>query len=143
MLDHSGDRYNLNRFIEAQDPIYHQVCLELEQGFKMSHWMWFIFPQMEGLSLSATSRKFSISSVKEASAYLRHPILGSRLEECTRLVTNVSGRTIKQILGPIDSIKLRSSMTLFIHATTENQLFEDALLKYYSGQYDPLTLAKL
>ena len=134
---------DLIRYIDAQAPVFPSVLKELRKGRKASHWMWFIFPQMEGLSLSATSRKFSISSLKEASAYLSHPILGIRLEECTRLVTAVSGRTIKQILGPIDSIKFRSSMTLFIHATTENQLFEDALLKYYSGQYDPLTLAKL
>ena len=123
--------------------MYEQVCSELEQGFKMSHWMWFIFPQLEGLSLSATSKKFAISCLDEAVAYLNHPVLSTRLFDCTDLVTNVAGRTIQRILGPIDSMKFQSSMTLFTHATTENELFEDALLKYYSGQYDPLTLNKL
>ena len=138
-----GDPYDLHRFVEAQDPVYEQVCSELEQGFKMSHWMWFIFPQLEGLSLSATSKKFAISCLDEAVAYLNHPVLSTRLLDCTDLVTSVSGRTIQRILGPIDSMKFQSSMTLFTHATTENELFEDALLKYYSGQYDPLTLNKL
>ena len=143
MNQYPDDPYHLERFVEAQDPVYDQVCSELGQGLKMTHWIWFIFPQIQGLSLSATSRKFSISSLKEATAYLRHPILGPRLLQCTELVTQTTGRTIKQILGPTDSLKFRSSMTLFAHATTENQVFEDTLQKYYAGRYDPLTLAQL
>ena len=143
MNNYSEDPHNLSRFVKAQDPVYDQVCLELTQGFKMTHWIWFIFPQISGLSLSETSRKFSISSLKEAVAYMNHPILGPRLIECTALLTDVSSRTIKQILGLTASMKFRSSMTLFTHATPENQLFETALLKYFSGQYDQLTIAKL
>ena len=143
MNSYLEDTYNLARFTEAQDPVYKQVCREFQQGFKMTHWMWFIFPQISGLSLSETSRKFSISSLKEAVAYMNHPILGPRLIECTALLTDVSSRTIKQILGLTASMKFRSSMTLFTHATPENHLFEAGLRKYFSGQYDPLTITKL
>ena len=108
-----------------------------------SHWMWFIFPQIEGLSSSAMSRRFSISSLEEADAYLNHSVLGPRLIQCTELVINTSGRTLKQILGPTDSMKFRSCMTLFAPATTSNEVFEDALQKYFGGQYDQLTLDRL
>ena len=143
MNNYSDDPYNLSRFTNAQDPIYDQVRSELSQGFKMSHWMWFIFPQVAGLSLSPTSRRFSISSLDEAIAYMNHPVLGPRLLECTNLVTNVSGKTIKQILGFTDSTKFRSSMTLFTYAATDNTLFKSALQKYFSGQYDQLTIDRL
>jgi len=109
----------------------------------MTHWIWFIFPQVEGLSSSTMSRKFAISSLEEASAYLDHPVLGARLKQCTELVINISGRTLKQILGPTDNLKFRSSMTLFAHAATENEVFETALTKYFSGGYDQLTLDRL
>ena len=105
--------------------------------------MWFVFPQLEGLSLSATSRKFAISSLEEAIAYLEHPLLGPRLRKCTELVNSTSGKTINQILGPTDSLKFRSSMTLFAHATKENSVFESALQKFFDGQYDRLTLERL
>ena len=143
MNDPSVDPYVLRRFLEAQDPVYDQVCSELLQGLKMTHWIWFIFPQIEGLSLSATSREFSISSLEEASAYLQHPILGPRLLHCTELVTQVSDRTIKQILGFTDGPKFWSSMTLFAQARTENQMFEKARQKYFTGGYDSFTLTRL
>ena len=133
----------LQKFIDAQDSVLERVVKELVEGKKMSHWMWFIFPQITGLSSSPTSRKFSISSLDEATAYLSHLILGPRLIECTNLVNNVTGKTINEILGSIDSLKFRSSMTLFSHATIENQLFKEALQKYFSGQYDQLTLDRL
>ena len=131
------------RFVGAQGLVYDQVCSELRQGLKMTHWIWFIFPQISGFSSSATSRKFAISSLEEAGAYLDHPILGPRLRQCTKLVTQTSNRTIKQILGFTDSLKFRSSMTLFAHATTQNQVFEGALRKYHEGGYDEWTLERL
>ena len=143
MNDRPDDYYDLYRFVEVQDPIYDQSCSELRQGLKLTHWMWFVFPQLEGLSLSATSRKFAISSLEEAIAYLEHPLLGPRLRQCTELVNSTSGKTIKQILGPTDSLKFRSSMTLFAHATKENSVFESALQKFFDGQYDHLTLERL
>ena len=143
MNQYPDDPYLLERFVEAQDSVYDQVCWELQQGLKMTHWMWFIFPQIEGLSSSAMSKRFAISSLEEAAAYLNHPVLGARLKQCTELVINTSGRTLKQILGPTDNLKFRSSMTLFVHAATENEVFETALTKYFSGGYDQLTLDRL
>jgi uncharacterized protein (DUF1810 family) len=143
MNDRPDDYYDLYRFVEAQDQIYDQVYSELRQGLKLTHWMWFVFPQLEGLSLSATSRKFAISSLEEAIAYLEHPLLGPRLRKCTELVNSTSGKTINQILGPTDSLKFRSSMTLFAHATKENSVFESALQKFFDRQYDHLTLERL
>ena len=133
MNKHISDPYDLEHFVEAQNPVYDQVCSELRQGLKMTHWMWFIFPQIEGLSSSAMSKRFSISSLEEAAAYLRHPILGQRLIQCTELVINTSDRTLKRILGSTDSMKFRSCMILFAHTTTRNEMFEDALQKYFAG----------
>ena len=132
--------YNLTRFVEAQDLVYEQVCCELEEGRKLTHWMWFIFPQISGLSSSSTSIKFAIVSLDEASQYVDHPVLGPRLRHCTELVCNIQDRTAKQILGMTDAVKFRSCMTLFAHATTDNSLFVNALNKYFAGQYDVLTL---
>ena len=143
MNQYPDDPYLLERFVEAQDSVYDQVCWELQQGLKMTHWMWFIFPQIEGLSSSAMSKRFAISSLEEAAAYLNHPVLGARLKQCTELVISTSGRTFQQILGPTDNLKFRSSMTLFAHAYTQNEVFETALTKYFSGGYDQLTLDRL
>ncbi len=143
MTNDIDDPYALHRFVDAQDSVYDQVCSELRQGHKRSHWIWFIFPQIEGLGLSPTSRAFAISSLEEAAAYCRHPILGPRLLQCTELVNEISGRQIQQILAPPDDLKFGSSMTLFAYATTDNQVFEAALQKYFSGQYDQLTLDRL
>jgi uncharacterized protein (DUF1810 family) len=138
-----SDPYNLQRFVDAQNPVYDEVCSELRDGRKKSHWMWFIFPQVEGLGSSQMARKFAISSLAEAAAYLAHPVLGSRLTECTRLVDLVEGRPIEEIFGYPDDLKFRSSMTLFAHAAPDNQVFADALQKYFSGEFDPATLARL
>jgi len=137
------DTYNLQRFLDAQRPVFEEVRSELREGRKTSHWMWFIFPQMEGLGRSELARKYAISSRAEAEAYLMHPILGARLRECTRLVNLVEGRSIEQIFGYPDDMKFRSSMTLFSHATSDNQVFKDALQKYFGGESDPPTLERL
>jgi uncharacterized protein (DUF1810 family) len=133
----------LERFVQAQEPVIAQVLQELIAGRKTSHWMWFVFPQIQGLGSSPTARHFAIASRTEAQAYLRHPLLGPRLRECTRLVNAVAGRSIERILGHPDDIKFRSSMTLFAHATADNEVFIEALRKYFGGEYDPLTLEKL
>ena len=134
---------NLQRFVDAQEEDYEQVCSELRAGRKTSHWIWYIFPQIEGLGRSSISQKYAISSREEAEAYLQHPILGPRLHECTRLVNQVEGRTIHEIFGSPDDMKFRSCMTLFAHATSDNQIFLDALEKYFGGKPDRLTLERL
>ena len=138
-----SDPHNLQRFVDAQAPVYEQVKRELGAGNKTSHWMWFIFPQIEGLGVSPMARKYAISSRAEAEAYLSHPLLGARLRECTALVDQVQGKTIEEILGCPDDVKFRSSMTLFAHATADNEVFMDALRKYFGGEFDPLTLEAL
>jgi uncharacterized protein (DUF1810 family) len=137
------DPYNLRRFLDAQDPVYAQVCSELRAGRKRSHWMWFIFPQIQGLGYSPLAKKFAISSVDEAKAYLDHPILGARLKELCRLVNRVEGRSIEEIFGYPDDLKFRSSMTLFAHAASDDQIFRDALEKYFNGEDDPATVERL
>ena len=139
----ADDPYNLQRFVEAQARVYDAVRTELRQGRKRSHWMWFIFPQIAGLGHSAMSMRYAISSLAEAEAYLQHPILGPRLRECTRLVVLVKDRSAYEILGSPDDMKFHSCLTLFSYAAPEEQLFRDALEKYYDGAEDPLTLAKL
>ena len=140
MTPHSFD---LRRFTDAQDGTYEYATAELRRGRKTSHWMWFIFPQIKGLGQSSIAQEFAISSRTEAEAYLEHPVLGPRLRECTQLVTQVQGRSIEEILGGIDAIKFRSSMTLFAHASADNRIFLEALRKYYSGEFDQLTLQRL
>jgi uncharacterized protein (DUF1810 family) len=138
-----GDPYNLQRFVDAQNPVYEQVCAELRDGQKESHWMWFIFPQLRGLGHSHMATKFGISSRQEAEAYLEHSILGRRLIECTRLVNLVEGRSIHQIFGNPDDLKFRSSMTLFATVAPDNQVFQNALQRYFAGEPDRLTLQSL
>lgn len=137
------DPYNLQRFVKAQEPVYEKVCSELRGGCKSGHWMWFIFPQIKGLGSSHMAKKFAISSQEEAEAYLKHPILGPRLRECTRLVNLVEGRASDEIFGYTDSLKFRSSMTLFAHATSDDVIFKYALQKYFAGAFDRLTLEQL
>jgi uncharacterized protein (DUF1810 family) len=127
-----NDPFDLQRFVDAQDPVYDQVRAELRRGIKTGHWMWFIFPQLRGLGHSSMAVTYGISSPQEAVAYLKHPVLGPRLEECTRLVHRVEGRTIDEIFGGIDTLKFRSSMTLFATAAPENRIFEEALDKYFA-----------
>jgi uncharacterized protein (DUF1810 family) len=138
-----SESHHLQRFLDAQDSVYDQVCSELRDGRKRSHWMWFIFPQITGLGRSETARFYAISSLDEAAAYLQHPVLGPRLQECTKLVNQVAGKTIHEILGSPDDMKFRSSMTLFEQAASDKQPFEDALQKYFRGERDPLTLERL
>ena len=139
----SNDPNNLQRFVDAQNGVYDQVRSELREGRKRGHWIWFIFPQIRGLGRSHTAEVFAIASKEEAAAYLNHPVLGPRLRECTQLVTQVEGRTLEKILGYPDNLKFRSSMTLFIQATADNQLFVAALGKYCNGELDPSTLERL
>lgn len=138
-----SDPFNLQRFVEAQDTVYAQVLAELKAGDKESHWIWFIFPQIKGLGSSAMAEKFAISSREEAAAYLAHPILGPRLRECAALVNAVEGRSAYEILGDPDDLKFRSSMTLFAVIADEKRIFQEALKKYFDGEYDPLTLARI
>jgi uncharacterized protein (DUF1810 family) len=138
-----AEGFDLQRFVDAQAPVYGRVCGELRNGRKQSHWMWFIFPQIAGLGHSPMAQRYAISSLAEAKAYLEHPILGPRLRECTRLVLSVEGRSAREILGAPDDMKFRSCLTLFAHAAPEEPLFHDALRKYFCGAFDPLTVEKL
>jgi len=133
----------LQRFVDAQNPVFERVCAELRQGRKQTHWMWFIFPQIKGLGSSQMATKFAISSRQEAEAYLKHSVLGPRLRECTRLVNQVEGRSVNQIFGYPDDLKFRSSMTLFASTSCENAIFKDALQKYFGGEPDRSTLERL
>jgi uncharacterized protein (DUF1810 family) len=137
------DQYDLQRFVDAQNPLYAEVCAELANGRKRSHWMWFVFPQIRGLGSSAMAQRFAISSLAEAQAYIRHAVLGERLRETTRLVNRVEGRSIEDIFGYPDYLKFRSSMSLFARATDDHQVFDDALHKYFHGEADPDTLRLL
>ncbi|MCC8402422.1 DUF1810 domain-containing protein [Paraburkholderia sp. MMS20-SJTN17] len=137
------DLYDLQRFVDAQDPVYAQVCDELRHGRKRSHWMWFVFPQLQGLGTSAMAQRFALASLAEAQAYLRHPILAPRLRETTQLVNLVSDRSIEEIFGYPDNLKFRSSVSLFARATDDNDVFVEALRKYFGGQADPRTLQLL
>jgi len=137
------DSFDLQRFVDAQTPSFDEVCSELKQGRKRSHWMWFIFPQLKGLGASPMAVRYAISGRKEAEAYLHHETLGPRLRECTELVLQVEARSIRQIFGTPDDLKFRSSMTLFANATREDQIFEQALQKYFAGQPDTLTIERL
>ena len=137
------DPYNLQRFVDAQDQVYDQVRSELREGHKFGHWMWFIFPQIEGLGHSVTARHFAISSLTEAQAYLRHPVLGPRLIECTGLVNALTERTANQIFGYPDDLKLRSSMTLFAHTAPDQPLFQEVLDRHFDSAKDLRTLERL
>jgi uncharacterized protein (DUF1810 family) len=137
----NADPYDLQRFVTAQDTggTYDQAVAELRQGRKASHWMWFVFPQIAGLGHSPASRLYAISSLAEARAYLAHPVLGPRLAECAELVCGATGRSAEQIFGGIDAVKLRSSMTLFLHADPSAQVFRQVLDQYFGGIPDSAT----
>jgi uncharacterized protein (DUF1810 family) len=142
-MESATDPFDLMRFVDAQAPVYRTVVDELRGGRKRGHWMWFVFPQLRGLGSSPMAYRYGISSLEEARAYLRHDLLGPRLLECTELVNRVQGRSITEIFGSPDDLKLCSSMTLFAHATDDNQDFVALLTKYYRGRHDPLTVARL
>ena len=135
------DSFNLQRFIQAQDPVYKRVQAELNAGHKRSHWMWFIFPQLSGLGGSEMSRHFAIRSKEEAAAYLNHPLLGSRLRTCTQLVLNIANSSITAIFGHPDNLKFHSSMTLFAQVAGANSDFHQALDQYFHGILDDWTLS--
>jgi uncharacterized protein (DUF1810 family) len=138
-----ADMHDLQRFVTAQEPIFEQVRTELSQSRKVSHWMWFIFPQIAGLGRSATARKFALPSRAAAEAYLNHPVLGPRLRECARLTNAVQGRSAYEIFGTPDDLKLHSSMTLFAAVAKDAAVFNDVLQHYFNGNPDAATLAKL
>jgi uncharacterized protein (DUF1810 family) len=137
------DPFDLERFIAAQVGTYEQATAELRGSRKASHWMWFVFPQIAGLGLSETSRQYAITSLAEARAYLAHPVLGPRLVECASILVGQSGRTAEQIFGGIDAQKLRSSMTLFLHADPAQPVFAQVLERYFGGATDPATEERL
>jgi uncharacterized protein (DUF1810 family) len=131
----------LNRFIEAQQNIYPQVLKELHAGKKTSHWMWFILPQIEGLGNSSTAKYYSIKSIKEAKEYIDHPILGKRLLECSNIIVKIEGKSVEDVFGYPDNLKLKSCMTLFNFVSPEQKVFEIVLKKYFSGEEDEQTLS--
>lgn len=137
------DSHDLQRFFDAQHSHYEVALAELRAGYKQSHWMWFIFPQIAGLGRSAMAERYAIANLSEAVAYLQHPVLGRRLEECTQALLQHTGRTARQLLGSPDDLKLRSSMTLFAAAAPENTLFQQVLDAFYDGKTDPETLKRL
>lgn len=137
----TDDPYELQRFVAAQDAgrTYDRATAELRDGRKTSHWMWFIFPQIAGLGYSPASRTYAITSLAEARAYLAHPVLGARLIECAQTLTRVPGRTAEQILGEVDALKLRSSVTLFMRAAPDEPVFRQVLDQYFDGVPDSAT----
>ena len=140
MSRHLPDGRNpLDRFMEAQAPVYATVVAELERGRKSSHWMWFVFPQVAGLGRSEMSRRYAIESLQEARDYLAHPVLGPRLRECAELVLAARAPTATEIFGSIDATKLRSSMTLFDRAAPDEHVFREVLDRYFEGVPDPAT----
>ncbi|OBF35810.1 calpastatin [Mycobacterium sp. ACS1612] len=138
-----GKSFDLGRFVDAQDRVYDTVVDELRNGAKLTHWIWFIFPQLRGLGRSGTAQHYGIGSLDEARAYLAHPVLGPRLRECTRLVAAIDGRSVDEIFGWPDNMKVRSSMTLFARATDDDTDFRAVLDKFYDGEDDPATLELL
>ncbi|MCV7032368.1 DUF1810 domain-containing protein [Mycobacterium sherrisii] len=142
-MESSTDPFRLTRFVVAQAPVYRSVVEQLHAGRKRGHWMWFVFPQLRGLGSSPTALEYGITSLSEARAYLAHELLGPRLHECARLVSQVRGRSVAEIFGSPDDLKLRSSMTLFALASNDHQDFTSVLDTHYRGERDPLTLARL
>lgn len=137
------DTYDLQRFVDAQAPVFDQVLNELRAGRKQSHWMWFVFPQIIGLGHSDMARRYAITCLDEARAYLEHPLLGPRLEQCAKIIEPQLQRTARQIFGSPDDLKLHSSMTLFATAAPERKVFQVVLDTFFDGIPDPLTRERL
>jgi uncharacterized protein (DUF1810 family) len=137
------DPYRLQRFVDAQDSCFAQVRSELAAGKKRTHWMWFVFPQIQGLGSSSMAQCFAVSGLEEAKAYLDHPVLGSRLRECTALVNSSTDWTVDDIFGYPDDLKFHSSVTLFARAADGPSVFAEALSKYFNGVPDQATLDRL
>ncbi|WP_170976766.1 DUF1810 domain-containing protein [Massilia sp. HP4] len=137
------DEFNLARFVQAQEPVYARVLAELRAGHKRSHWMWFVFPQIQGLGSSEMAQRYAIASEDEAAAYLAHPVLGRRLRECAGIVAALDGPSAHDIFGDPDALKLRSSMTLFADVAPDEAVFQACIDKYFDGEADPETLARV
>ena len=138
-----GDEFGLQRFVDAQESTYDAALGELRRGRKGGHWMWFVFPQISGLGRTATSQHFAISGLAEARAYLDHPVLGDRLRQCASALLALPGSDAVAVLGPVDAVKLRSSMTLFALAAPQEAAFRDVLEVCFAGQVDPLTASRV
>jgi uncharacterized protein (DUF1810 family) len=140
-----NDSFELHRFVDTQDAggAYASAVSELRDGRKLSHWMWFIFPQIAGLGRSPTAQRFAISGMPEAQAFRAHPVLGPRLVECARILANLPGTDAATILGPVDAQKLRSSMTLFARTAPEERVFQEVLDRYFGGESDSVTTSRL
>jgi uncharacterized protein (DUF1810 family) len=138
-----SDPHDLARFVAAQEDVYASALAELRAGRKTGHWMWFVFPQIRGLGMSAMSQRYAIASLDEARAYLRHPVLGPRLAECARVLTELGGHDPEAIFGAVDAIKLRSSMTLFARASEDDSIYYAVLDQYFEGTPDRQTEARL
>ncbi len=138
-----NDPYDLARFVHAQERVYPTVLEELRSGSKRSHWMWFIFPQIEGLGASPTSVYYSIKSAEEARQYLAHPVLGPRLRECAQILLSLQDRSAEEVFGFPDDLKLKSCMTLFESVADDKAAFAAVLDSYFAGQRDPRTLTEL
>jgi uncharacterized protein (DUF1810 family) len=136
----AGDPYDLRRFVDAQADAFERALAELQRGQKRTHWMWYIFPQFDGLGFSSTSKRYSIKSIAEAKAYLCHPVLGPRLMECTEAVVRIEGRSACEIFGSPDDVKLRSCATLFACVSPVGSVFDRLLGKYFHGERDGKTL---
>jgi uncharacterized protein (DUF1810 family) len=137
------DPFDLQRFVDAQSPVFETVLRELRAGRKASHWMWFVFPQIAGLGSSPMAQRYAIASLEEARAYLSHPVLGPRLRQCVAALLDVPGRSADEIFGSPDDVKLRSSLTLFATAAPGEPLFTRALDRFFDGRKDPATLERL
>jgi uncharacterized protein (DUF1810 family) len=139
----SGDPYDLNRFLSAQEGVYERALAELKGGQKRTHWIWFIFPQIDGLGYSPTAKRYSIKSIEEARQYLNHPVLGKRLLECADAVIALKGGSVSEIFGYPDDLKFKSSMTLFEKIAGSGSVFSFALDRYCHGERDATTLRLL
>jgi uncharacterized protein (DUF1810 family) len=134
------DPYGLSRFLDAQKESYATAVSELRLGKKSTHWIWYVFPQVDGLGFSETTRYYSIKSLAEARAYIDHPILGARLKACVDILTSTQGLGAEEIFGEVDTLKLRSCMTLFDYATPNESVFSSVLEQYFQGVRDQVTL---
>lgn len=134
------DPHHLERFVDAQNPVYETVLAELRAGRKRSHWMWFVFPQLKALGRSPTAQHYGLAGPAEARAYLAHEVLGQRLRECSRMAAAIESGSAEEVFGFPDDLKLRSSMTLFAHCSDDNTVFTAVLDRFYGGEEDPATL---
>jgi uncharacterized protein (DUF1810 family) len=142
-MSDTGDPFDLERFVQAQDGVYEQALRELRDGAKRGHWMWFVFPQVAGLGSSPTAQRYAISGLDEAHAYLAHPVLGPRLVECAQALLELGERDPVRVLGSVDALKLRSSMTLFEAAAPDERVFGEVLERFYDGERDTATTSRL